>query len=131
MSSNEKPIFWASSSRLNEPESILKEQGWHKGSRPAASDFNWLFNTMQKDLHAAKMEIKELKEKLEVGITGLNQQVASLKASTAKIKETADHAQRDSHSNQTSVNMTIRNFQILNSNLNVLMNELKKIPARF
>ena len=97
MSTNEKPVFWASSARLNEPERILRQQGWQMGSRPAASDFNWLFNTIQKDLHAAQVQIYELQEKLVISIETLNKDIIDLKTSTAKIKETAEQALRHTH----------------------------------
>src|SRR4029077_18412717 len=92
MSPNEKPVFWANSIRLNEPERILRENGWQQGSRPAASDFNWLFNEIQKDIHDAKSEIGALKEKLRAEATPLEKKLTERMTSTVEIKRTAEHA---------------------------------------
>jgi hypothetical protein len=130
MSPNEKPVFWANSIRLNEPEQILKEQGWRHGSRPAASDFNWLFNTIQKDIHAAKLEIEALKEKISEEAAELNKKLAAQSIFATEIKKTADHALEHGHINRENTSTIIQNIKDTYLDLNDLVNELRyHIPA--
>lgn len=130
MSSKDKAVFWASKAKLNEPEGILKEHGWQRGSRPAASDFNWLFNSIQKDLHTTKLELKELKEKLERSVDSLNQQTGKLANSLAIITKTANHSLSDAHRNRELTNICLRSLGELHLNLNDLVNELKHYNPR-
>lgn len=130
MSSKDKAVFWASKAKLNEPEGILKEHGWQRGSRPAASDFNWLFNSIQKDLHTTKLELKELKEKLERSVDSLNQQTGKLANSLAIITKTANHSLSDAHRNRELTNICLRSLGELHLNLNDLVNELRHYNPR-
>ncbi len=130
MSKNDKAVFWASKAKLNEPEGILKEHGWQRGSRPAASDFNWLFNSIQKDLHTTKLELKELKGKLVKSVESLEQQTNKLADSLAVVTKTADHSLTDAHRNRDLTNICLRSLGELNLNLNDLVNELRQYNPR-
>ena len=130
MSNRDKTVFWASKARLNEPEGILKEHGWQRGSRPAASDFNWLFNSIQKDIHSTKLELKELKEKLVKSVESLEQQTNKLADSLAVANKTASHSLRDAHQNRELTNICLRSLGELHLNLNDLVNELRHYNPR-
>jgi hypothetical protein len=131
MMSNEKPVFWASNTKLNEPEGILKEQGWRKGSRPAASDFNWLFHTMQKDIHGLKVELNELKEKISKDVGNLNEVIAELKTVTNSTKATAQNALSESVSNKKESHLVIHALLSLHSEMEYFLMELREYHPSF
>jgi len=62
-----KPFKWAHSTNANiqEPLEALKEKGWQYADVPTASNFNWLFNDIQRQLESSLIQIKELTSRLE------------------------------------------------------------------
>lgn len=125
--SNDKPIFWANGINANvkEPHSTLMESGWRYGDIPTASNFNWLFNQIQKDLHHAKAEISQLKEKIDTSLKALDKEILSIKGTASKIKETADRSMNEARINRKYGYASIENLQALFTELNELMVELK------
>ena len=120
---NDKPSFWANGINANvkEPHSTLMESGWRYGDIPTASNFNWLFNHIQKDLHHAKVEIAQLKERINVS----EKEILNLKRAASKIKETADSSMNEACINRKYGYMNLENLRILCTELNELMLELK------
>lgn len=73
---------------LREPVAALKEKGWQYADVPTASNFNWLFNQIQKEFE------------------GLKRELGSIKESITEIKNTADDALYKSRLNQHNLNIT-------------------------
>lgn len=129
--SNDKPRFWANGNNANikEPHSALMESGWRYGDIPTASNFNWLFNQIQKDLHAAKAEMKELKEqkeKLESDIKSMHEEIGTFKNSIAKVKKTADHSLDEVHLIRKHTSRNIEHLREISISLNDFVMELRQ-----
>jgi hypothetical protein len=128
---NEKPGFWANGTNANikEPHSALRETGWRYGDIPTASNFNWLFNQIQKDLYHARIEIKELretKEKLELSIKVLNDEISGVKSTVTKVKKTADHSLDEIHLVKTYTSRNIDHLRKISIGLTDMTAELKQ-----
>lgn len=129
--SNDKPSFWANGTNANikEPHSALRETGWRYGDIPTASNFNWLFNQIQKDLYHARLEIKELKEEkeqLDGNIKALHDEMGVFKSSITKVKKTADHSYEEVHLIRKQTSRNIEHLREISTGLNDLVLELKQ-----
>lgn len=67
MSTNNVKFSWASdeNANLREPIDALKNSGWKSGDIPTASNFNWLLNTIEKDLKGHQSKIADTLTSLE------------------------------------------------------------------
>lgn len=81
MSETKKSFQWADDANANvrEPIEDLKKKGWNTLDIPTASNFNWLFNDIQKDLEAHSGKLEEL-DRLRNTLSSLNRDVNSLQA---------------------------------------------------
>jgi hypothetical protein len=93
---------WAhgDNANLKEPIPALKEKGWQYADVPTASNFNWLFNKIQKELEAVNSEFQSLKE-------SINAEIKAIKDNAASIKKTAEAALGKSNANERAVEFGI------------------------
>jgi hypothetical protein len=88
---------WAygNNANLKEPIATLKEKGWQYADIPTASNFNWIFNQIEKDLRAISGDIATFKESINAELTALKQDVASIKKTAqSALEKTVKHEQK-------------------------------------
>ena len=92
---------------LKEPTATLKEKGWQYADIPTASNVNWLFNTVQKEMESINSTLRGLKESVYNELNAMKQnveaEVKTIKERATAIKTTADSALRESTSNQRNI----------------------------
>jgi hypothetical protein len=88
---------WAygQNANLREPITGLKEKGWNYADVPTASNFNWLFNQIEKDLKAISGELAAFKEAINTELETIKDDVVSIRR-TAKeaFDNTVRHAEK-------------------------------------
>lgn len=91
MSEKHQPFLWASGTgaKKEEPIESLRQNGWRAGDVPAASNFNWLFHNIQKEMYDLKNQISEVKNQLETIKTDFMVAEAKINAELLTQKENA------------------------------------------
>jgi hypothetical protein len=89
---------WAYGQNANvrEPITNLKEKGWQYADVPTASNFNWSFNQVQKELEKVSHDLAGLKETISI-------EIKAIKESATAIKKTADDAMKKSIANERDI----------------------------
>ena len=84
--SEKKPFQWAAdpSANLQEPIEGLKKKGWQFGDVPTASNFNWLFNDIQKDLEKHSEKLNSLNQ-IRNDLAALNTKVSKINSAVTYI----------------------------------------------
>lgn len=98
---------------LREPVDTLKEKGWQYADVPTASNFNWLFNQIQKEFESIKADIKSIKE------------------SADNIKNTADSALYKARLNQHNLNITFSATRSICMLLRRMEGEIRRYHTNF
>jgi len=120
---------WAHGQNANikEPLAGLIEKGWQYADIPTASNFNWLFNELQKELDISKAAVKELKESSQK----LNADLKKLRESTAVIKNTAESALTVSEINDRELDVQKNIFYQLCALLKVQESDIRRYHSSF
>lgn len=87
----ENAFVWAQGNAANiqEPEESLKQKGWTAGSKPAASNFNWMFKTITENVAILNKDISLLQNSLNELKNYLDNELVSVKTHVDLIGTTA------------------------------------------
>lgn len=111
-----EPFLWASgaSAKKEEPIESLRQNGWRAGDVPAASNFNWLFHNIQKQMVELNNQVTDFKvqfEKLKTDIAGseakVNGELAEQKEAASKIQKRANLAAIRSIRNTKNIEFSV------------------------
>jgi hypothetical protein len=134
MSNDKKPFLWAqgASANVREPMSSLRESGWHQGDIPLASNFNWLFNNIHKELFDLRSQIdgiqKEVQKVKDEAIFSEKAMVAQLEVQKEKvdvIAKTAKKAHTKSLDNEKKIELADNEAQQIRQKLKFMEKELQ------
>ena len=110
---------WAYGQEANikEPIASLKEKGWQYADVPTASNFNWIFNELQKELQASKAAFAELNtslDNLSLDFKNIKDKLTSelkgIKDNATAIKNTANQALHEGEVNSREIELRARLF---------------------
>lgn len=111
-----QPFLWASGAgaKKEEPIESLRQNGWRAGDVPAASNFNWLFHSIQKEMLDLKNQISEFKGQMETLKAGTaafevktNAELLAQKENASIINEKAKKALAKSVTNKRNIDFSV------------------------
>jgi hypothetical protein len=128
---------WAYGREANvkEPITALKEKGWQYADVPTASNFNWLFNKIQKELDAVNSVLFEFKESVNAELKtikdNINAELKNIKDAAVAIKTTANDALAQSKTNERNIDFATGVSRQICSHLRMMEENIKRYHKDF
>lgn len=131
---------WAFGVKANvkEPLPALQENGWQYADIPTASNFNWLFNGLQKEIESFKIAFAGFKtnlDNLNSELKGIKDRLASeiknIRVNVTDAQNCADQALKECHVNSNDIETRAKIFYQLCELLKVQEANIRRYHSGF